>query len=209
MFKIIDISMTIEDGMTVYKNKEEKKPKIYNSSNFQTCRTHETRIDLDCHGGTHIDAPLHMLEDGATIETIGLEQLVGTCRVLDLTHVGMDGIGSGDLKPHNLQRGEWILLKTQNSFTEAFDPNFIFVNEDGARHLIEAGIRGVGIDSLGIERSQPEYTTHRPLFRNGIIIAEGLRLKDVAPGTYFMVIAPLKLTGIDGAPARAFLIGNA
>ena len=49
MFKIIDISMTIEDGMTVYKNKEEKKPKIYNSSNFQTGRTHETRIDLDCH----------------------------------------------------------------------------------------------------------------------------------------------------------------
>ncbi|PZD92929.1 cyclase family protein [Paenibacillus sambharensis] len=208
MFKIIDISMTIEDSMPVYKNKEEKKPKIYNSSNFQTGKTHETRIDVDCHGGTHIDAPLHMLEDGATVETIGLEQLVGTCRVLDLTHVE-DGITREDLEPHNLQKGEWVLLKTKNSFTDAFDPEFIYVKEDGARYLIEAGIRGVGIDSLGIERSQPEYTTHRPLFRNNIIIAEGLRLKDVLPGTYFMVIAPLKLTGIDGAPARAFLIANA
>jgi arylformamidase len=208
MFKIYDISMTIQDGMQVYKNKEEKKPKIYNSSNFQTGRSHESKIDIDVHCGTHVDAPLHMLEDGATIETIGLERLVGMARVLDLTHV-QDGVSREDLEAHGLQRGEWVLLKTRNSFSDEFDPEFVYVKEDGARYLIESGVMGVGVDGLGIERAQPEYTTHRPLFRNNVVVVEGLRLKDVSPGSYFMVIAPLKLTGIDGAPARALLIGSA
>jgi len=208
MFRIIDISMTIQEGMQVYKNKEEKKPRIYNTSNFQTGNAHESKIDIDVHCGTHVDAPLHMLEDGASIETIGLERLVGHARVLDLTHVE-EAVGREELERHSLQRGEWVLLKTRNSFSDKFDPNFVYVREDGARYLIETGVMGVGVDGLGIERSQPEYSTHRPLFRNNVIVVEGLRLKDVSPGTYFMVVAPLKLTGIDAAPARAFLIGGA
>jgi len=207
LFKIYDISMTIETGMQVYKNKEEKQPKVYNVSNHETGRTHESRFDIDVHCGTHVDAPLHMLAGGETIETIGLDRLVGNARVVDLTHV-KDGIGKEDLISFGLQKGDWVLLKTRNSFTEEFDFEFVYLREDGAQYLIETGIRGVGIDSLGIERAQPEYTTHRPLLRNNIIIVEGLRLKDVAPGSYFMVVAPLKLTGIDGAPARAFLIGH-
>lgn len=65
---------------------------------------------MDVHCGTHVDAPLHMLEDGATIETIGLEELVGNARVLDLTHV-VDSITREDLEKHGLQKGEWILVK--------------------------------------------------------------------------------------------------
>lgn len=207
MFKVYDISMTIEPSMQVYKNKEEKKPKIYNVQNFQNGRAYESRIDLDVHCGTHVDAPLHMLENGATIETIGLEELVGYARVLDLTHV-QEAVTKEDLEPFGLQRGDWVLLKTRNSFSDEFDMNFVFLREDGARYLIDLGVRGVGTDGLGIERAQPEYTTHRPLFRNNVIIVEGLRLKDVPAGTYFMVIAPLKLTGIEAAPARALLIGK-
>jgi len=207
MTRIIDISMAIEPEMMVYKNKIEKKPKIYNFSNFQTGRTHETRIDIDCHGGTHIDAPLHMLPDGLTVEHIQLEHLIGVCRVLDLTNVE-DGITKSDLMPHQLQPQEWILLKTKNSYEEAFNSDFIYVKEDAAQHLIDCKIRGVGIDSLGIERAQPEYTTHRPLFRNHVIILEGLRLREVAAGSYFLVVAPLKLMGSDGAPARAFLMDS-
>ncbi|GAB6987961.1 cyclase family protein [Paenibacillus pini] len=202
---IYDISMTIELGMQVYKNKEEKKPEIINMSNFETGRSYESRLSMDVHCGTHVDAPLHMLKDGDTIETISLQQLVGPARVLDLTHV-KDGITREDLLPHNLQKGEWILFKTSNSFSDEFDFEFVYLLEDGAQYLIEAGVRGVGTDGLGIERAQPEYTTHRPLLKNNVVIVEGLRLKDINPGHYFLVIAPLKLTGIDAAPARAFLM---
>jgi len=205
MQRIIDISMTIHEGMQVYKNKEEKKPKIYNTVNHQTGKVHESRIDIDVHCGTHVDAPLHMLAGGETIETIGLEQLVGPARVLDLTHVD-DAITKDDLVPHGIQRGERILFKTKNSLTDEFVWEFVYLREDGAQYLIERGVTLVGTDGLGIERAQPEYTTHRPLLRNGIVIVEGLRLGHVEPGSYWLVIAPLKLTGIDAAPARALLM---
>ncbi|TVX87054.1 cyclase family protein [Paenibacillus agilis] len=207
MFKIYDISMTIDENVQVYKNKEEKKPIIRNVQNFSNAKAYESRIDIDVHCGTHVDAPLHMIENGETIETIGLDKLVGNARVVDLTHVE-GGIGRKDLEPFGLQRGDWVLLKTRNSLSEEFDFEFVYLAEDGAQYLIELGVTGVGTDGLGIERAQPEYTTHRPLFNNNVIIVEGLRLKEVEQGTYFMVIAPLKLTGIEAAPARALLIGK-
>lgn len=206
MFKVYDISMTIEEGMQVWGNHESKQPQI-NSQPTSPDGVNESRIDMDVHCGTHVDAPLHMLEDGATIETIGLEELVGNARVLDLTHV-VDSITREDLEKHGLQKGEWILVKTRNSYSNTFESDFVFLREDGARYLVEVGVRGIGTDGLGIERSQEAYPTHRTLFRNNVIIVEGLRLKEVPPGTYFMVIAPLKLTGIEAAPARALLIGN-
>ncbi|HEY0828845.1 MAG TPA: cyclase family protein [Bacilli bacterium] len=207
MFKIYDISMTINEQIQVYKNKEEKKPVITNASNFSNSSAHETVICLNVHTGTHLDAPLHMIEGGETIESIPLTDLVSTARVLDLTHIE-DGIGRSDLEPFAIQQGEWILFKTRNSFSEAFDFNFVYLKEDGALYCKELQIKGVGTDALGIERSQPDHETHKTLFENHILIVEGLRLKDVPAGTYMMVIAPLKLEGIDGAPARAFLLGK-
>jgi arylformamidase len=205
--KIYDISMTIHEGMQVYKNKEEKKPILANVHNFSNAKNYESKLTMDAHTGTHLDAPLHMIEGGASIETIPLEHLVGTARVLDLTHVE-EGVSRSDLEPFALQKGEWILLKTRNSLSEEFDFEFVFLREDGAQYAKEIGLRGIGTDGLGIERAQPEYGTHRTLMGNHILVVEGLRLGDVPAGTYFMVIAPLKLTGIEAAPARAFLIGS-
>ncbi|TVY05556.1 cyclase family protein [Paenibacillus cremeus] len=209
MFKLYDISMTLDAGIQVWKDKDAKRPTFENTSNHETGSTYETRISLDAHTGTHLDAPLHMLKDGATIETIPLQDLVGTARVLDLTHVTHE-ITREDLEPFAIQKGEWILFKTRNSLNEGpnFDVEFVFLRADGAAYLAELGIKGVGTDALGIERSQSEYPTHRTLMRNNVLILEGLRLKDVPSGSYFFVLAPLKLAGIEAAPARAFLLGS-
>lgn len=203
--KLYDISMTIHEGMQVYKNKEEKKPELRNMVNHQTGSVYETRIALDAHCGTHLDAPLHMLDGGATIDTIPLSRLIGKAQVVDLTHV-TGGITRSDLEALNIGDAEWLLLKTRNSFSERFDFEFVYLTADGAQYVIEKGIRGVGTDGLGIERSQPEYPTHRSLMRSDVLILEGLRLKDVEPGIYDFVLAPLKLEGIEAAPARVFLI---
>ncbi|HEX7055783.1 MAG TPA: cyclase family protein [Bacilli bacterium] len=197
--------MTISPGMQVYKNKEEKRPVIQVMQDFSTASAYETRISMDAHTGTHLDAPLHMIAGGETIETIALEQLVGPARVLDLTEVS-ESIGREHLKRFAIQKDEWILCKTRNSFSEDFDFQFVYLNADGADYLAEIGVRGVGTDGLGIERAQPEHETHKTLMRRNILIVEGLRLKDVPAGNYFLVVAPLKLTGIEAAPARAFLL---
>jgi arylformamidase len=206
MSTFYDISMTIDAGMQVYKNKEEKKPIFKNMSNFVTGKAYETQLTLDAHTGTHIDAPLHMIENGQTMDSISLESLVGPARVLDLTHVH-DGITKADLEPFAIQAGEWLLFKTRNSLSEAFDFEFIYLKEDGAHYLRDLQVKGIGTDGLGIERAQPNYGTHRSLLGAGIHVVEGLRLMEVPGGNYFMVIAPLKVSGIEASPARAFLIG--
>ena len=199
--KIHDVTGTIYEGMTVYKDKPEKQPKLNQLTNGYVT---ETRLEMDVHTGTHIDAPLHMTVDGETFESLPLQDLVGQCKVLDLTGVE-SGISKADLEGFELEKGDFILFKTKNSFEETFNFDFIFLAKDGAEYLSELGIRGIGIDALGIERSQEGHPTHKTLFAHDIIIIEGLRLKEVEQGEYFMVAAPLKLVGTDASPARVLL----
>ncbi|EKS54207.1 cyclase, partial [Citrobacter freundii ATCC 8090 = MTCC 1658 = NBRC 12681] len=92
-----------------------------------------------------------------------------------------------------------------NSWEDAFSFEFVYLAQDGAAYLAEKGVRGVGTDALGIERSQEGHPTHKTLFGAGVIVIEGLRLREVPAGKYFMVAAPLKLVGTDAAPARVLL----
>ena len=69
------------------------------------------------HTGTHIDAPLHMVVDGDTFESVPLESLVGQAKLFDLTDVE-DGISKEDLEKFEIEKGDFILLKTKNSFEE-------------------------------------------------------------------------------------------
>jgi len=199
--KLYDVSAPIFEGMPVYKNKEEKQPNIDTVTNGHVT---ESRISMDLHTGTHVDSPLHMINDGKTMETIQIEDLVGQVKVFDLTHLE-DRISKSDIEGFNIQRNDFIIFKTKSSFDDAFDFNFVFVAEDAAAYLAQVGIKGVGIDSLGIERSQPDHPTHRTLFQHDVIIMEGLRLKDVSEGEYFMVAAPLRIEGTDASPARVLL----
>lgn len=89
---------------------------------------------------------------------------------------------------------------------EDFDFEFVYLDKSGALYLKEKEIVGVGIDALGIERSQPDHETHKILLEAGIVILEGLRLKDVEEGEYFLYAAPLKIKGAEAAPTRAVLI---
>ncbi|WP_276358343.1 cyclase family protein [Cohnella caldifontis] len=205
--RLIDISMTIEEGMQVWDNLAHKEPAITNVQNHDQGQPHESQLNLNVHTGTHVDAPLHMIPGGDTIETVTLEQLCGPARVIDLTGV-KDHISKEDLLPFAIRRGERILFKTSSSYSERFDPDFPYLRVDGAEYLAQIGVAAVGTDALGIERAQPGYPTHRTLMRSNVVIVEGLRLRHVEAGNYTLVVAPLKLTGIDAAPARAFLVGD-
>ena len=204
---IYDISMTIEKGMGVYKNIEEKRPVIKFERKIPRDSINESSMYMNLHTGTHIDAPYHVDNMGATIDTIDLNKLVTKCRVLDLTNI-VEKITKEDLIDKSIMPGEFLLLKTKNSFTEEFEPDFVFLEKSGAEFLAEKEIIGVAIDSFGIERAQPDHETHKILFNKGIIIIEGVRLKEIQEAEYLMCALPLKIKGVDGAPARIVLIKN-
>lgn len=204
-YKILyDISMTISPDIPVYKGKEEKKPVFMVRSDHERGSAHETVMTCDLHLGTHVDAPLHMIKDGETMDYFGLDKVFSPAQVIDLTAVE-DGITAADLEDKGIEAGKVILLKTRNSYEERIN-NFIYLAESGARYLVEKGIKGVGIDTPGIERDQEGHPTHKLLLGNGIFIVEGLVLRDVPAGDYTLLLAPLKIAGVEASLARAFLL---
>lgn len=203
--KIYDISMKIHENMVVYRNKSDKKPLIWVAHDYNDSSSYESRIDIDLHTGTHIDAPLHMIQDGATVDTIELDKLVTNCKVLDLIYVN-DCIKKDDLLNYDIKENDFILFKTKNSFDDNFNPEFIYLEKCAAEYLKNIGVKGVGIDSLGIERSQKEHETHKILLGAGILILEGLRLKSISPKEYILHALPLNIQNVEAAPVRAVLI---
>lgn len=203
--KIHDISMLIHRDMPVYKNKDDKRPRLDVVSNYDTGRHYESRIYMDIHTGTHFDAPLHMVQGGDTIENIDLNNCVVPCTVFDLTHLESK-ITKEDIENLAFGEDDFIILKTRNSFAKEFESNFVFIEKSAAEYLRDKKIKGVGIDALGVERDQPGYETHKALLGNGITVLEGLALKEVNPGKYLLCALPLKIEGAEGAPARAILI---
>lgn len=203
--KLYDISMRVTPDIITYKNNEANKPIFENQADFSNSSHYETRVTTNLHTGTHIDAPLHMIDGGATMEAYALDRFISGCRVLDLTDVkGM--IHKEDLEPFGIGEGEFILLKTSNSLEDHFNFEFVSLAADGAAYLADLGINGVGIDSLGIERDQEGHPTHKALLSKNIIILEGLRLKEVPAGQYELIALPVRLVGVEAAPTRAVLI---
>ena len=203
--KIYDISMGIHEKMAVYNNNSAKLPVIKITNDFTIGNCFESRIDMNLHTGTHVDAPLHMIKDAETIDSVSLSKLVTKCKVLDFTSLD-DKISKINLMEKDINKEEFILFKTKNSMSEDFVKEFIYLDKIGADYLKKIGISGVGTDALGIERAQPEHETHKILFEAGIIIVEGLRLKDIKEGEYMMYALPLRILGVEASPARVILI---
>ncbi|SHI92872.1 Kynurenine formamidase [Geosporobacter subterraneus DSM 17957] len=205
--KIYDISMPIHQDMPVYKNKEEKRPKLEIIRDYKNSSAYESRLSLEMHTGTHLDMPLHMLEGGERIQSLDLSKVIRPCKVLDFTAVS-EKISKTDLEKKQIQAGDFLLFKTQNSYKEAFDFEFIYLDDFGAAYLLEKGVVGVGIDALGIERAQPNHATHKILLGAEIVILEGLRLSEVHEGEYFLIAPPLLVPEAEAAPVRALLLEN-
>ncbi len=205
MRKLYDISLPIHASMVVYKDNPDKRPSIQVMRDFDQ-GARESRLALDMHTGTHVDAPLHFVPGGQTIDAVSLQRLLRPCRVLDFTQ-NEESIARLDLAEKNIVRGDFVLLRTRNSFEQraSFDPEFVYLTADGAQYLAEVGVDGVGIDALGIERSQPDHETHKTLLSSGILIIEGLNLVQVPEGQYMMSALPLAVTGAEAAPARVVL----
>lgn len=199
--------MQISADMTVYKNKNENRPIIETIRSFEDSDAFESRLSMHLHTGTHIDAPSHILQDGDTVDLLDISRLITPCKVFEFTNVEFK-ITEKDLADKEIIEGDFIILKTHNSYSEEFNPEFIYLSHDAARYLAGKGISGVGIDSFGIERAQSGHPTHKELFKNGIIILECLRLKDVPEGEYTLIALPLNIKGAEAAPVRAVLLEN-
>jgi arylformamidase len=165
---------------------------------------------MGAHSGTHIDAPMHFIRDGAPIDRIALEPLIGPARVIDIPD-GVQAIDAAELGRHNWKGAPRVLFRTRSSLrgwmsSSTFHHDFAYIAPDAAQLLADAGVRLVGVDYISAEQfGAPAPMTHRILLGKGIPIVEGLSLERVSAGDYDLVVLPIKVAGHEGAPARAIL----
>ena len=208
--KIYDISIPITPDMPVWPGDPavsmKRVSKIEEGDNANV-----THISLSAHTGTHVDAPFHFLPDGATLESVPLKIMIGRAYVLHLPDARL--ITADVLKQAEIpQRTRRLLFKTRNSDIWAsgekdFQTDFVALSPDGAQYLVERGVQLVGIDYLSIAPYKESRPTHEILLKKGVFILEGINLTAVVQGRYTLYCLPLNLQGVDGAPARAILIG--
>lgn len=162
----------------------------------------------DVHCGTHVDAPRHFIDDGATIDQIDLAALNGSTYVAE---VGGSRIGGAELDraavPRDVRR---LLLRTSSSadpsiYSTPFREDYAALTPDGAAWVRDRGIEVIGIDYLSIQRFEDPPDAHEILLGAGILIIEGLNLSAIASGWFDMLCLPVLLTGAEAAPARVAL----
>lgn len=203
---LYDISMTIDSGMISWPGDGPVKVDRIRSMDDGE-RLNLSRLDMSAHTGTHIDAPVHFIKEGSGVESLPLEALIGPAAVVHIP--GAQAISAAELEKADIPADvERVLLKTDNAelaIQKKFNEKYSFVTPEGARFLIDSGIRLVGVDYLSIAQYGNGDAVHQALLGAGTIIIEGLDLRGVAPGSYNMIALPLKIAGCDGAPARVVL----
>jgi arylformamidase len=163
---------------------------------------------MGAHSGTHIDAPMHFIRDGAPIDRVPLEPLIGPARVIDIPEA-VQSIDAAELNRHKWKGASRVIFRTRSSHrgwmhSPTFHRDFAYIAPDAAQLLADAGVMLVGIDYLSAEQfAAPAPLTHRILLGKGIPIVEGLALERVPQGDYDLIVLPIKVGGHEAAPARA------
>lgn len=203
--KRIDISQTLEKGMLRYGSIED--------FSFQWLRQHEkgdglaqSRFEMNSHLGTHIDAPLHFVEGGRTVDAIPLDTLCGPAQVLDGR--GRAYINLDFLKEIDIHSPRLLFLTDNSRKLQSMGPDFdyVYFSPEACRYMVEQGVLLLGTDYFNVDRrGDKSRAAHRPLLNAGVVILEGLQLAEVSPGDYTLYCLPLKMGGLEGAPCRAIL----
>jgi arylformamidase len=175
------------------------------------------KFTLSNHTGSHVDAPLHKLAGAPGLDDIPLEKWVGLAFIADLRdsqpNQALDAATLRHRLPDDLQDRIVLLATGWGARRERCD-EWLYqsphLSPDGARFLVEKGVRGVGIDhySVGGAHEPSNSETHSVLLGAGIWIVEELRFPDEVfelsqPVHYWGL--PINLQGATGAFCRPVL----
>lgn len=204
---VVDISMPLDGQTPVWPGS----PGFTSSAHLSLSAgdvANATLIEMDVHCGTHVDAPRHFVEDGATVDALSLRTLIGTAWVADA--VGQEVIDATvleglDIPPETTR----LLLRTDNSLGPREGPfreGYVALTAGAAQWVVDRGLELVGIDYLSIQRFHDPPDAHYTLLRAGIVILEGVALGEVRSGRWTLVCLPMAVAGAEAAPARALLL---
>lgn len=208
--RIVDLTITLYDGIRGL----ETEPR----TTFAEHQYNTTTLHLYSHAGTHMDAPLHFVVGGDTIDNVDLAVCVGPAQVIDLTHKEPNSqICVEDLEPHasRVRPGCRLLLRTdwsKHAETADYRDDMPRLSPRLAAWLVEREVALIGLETpsvaslrAGMEAELREV--HRILLNGGVVIVEALtNLDQLSQDQVELIVLPLKIRGCDGSPVRALAI---
>lgn len=206
MSKIIDVTVPLSAALPTYPG-DPRFQLEFTGRIADGAPCNVSRVSLGSHTGTHVDAPYHFLADGASVDQLPLEILIGKCRVVEVSD--RERVERAQLEAYDLRDDLRLLIKTRMSGQlrqPQFQEDFVYLTPDAATYLVQAGIKLVGVDYLSVEKfGSKDFAAHHALLAAGVVIIEGLDLSLVDPGDYELTCLPLLVAGADAAPARVVL----
>ncbi|MFC6823702.1 cyclase family protein [Halopelagius fulvigenes] len=174
-----------------------------------------TRLHLDAHCGTHMDAPTHFLpaDEARTIDEVTPEEMVTEGIVLDFTdlppgaELGREALES-EADRRGVRAGDFVILDFGNPPrpTDEYVREYPYPSRDAAEFLVEREVACVATDALGVDApgaTIAEHVVHRTLLPAGVRIVEGVaNLEAVEPGQYDVICTPIPYAGRDGSQVR-------
>ena len=202
----LPVSPPIHAGMAVYKNLDEKRPRIENTRNFASHGMVEHTLHLPLHTGAHVDYPLHAVAGGKCSSDYQRFPLRFTALVLDLSQAPPTAIGLAQVRGLDLAGVEAVFFKTRSQPLATFDPLFPWLDTEAAEWLAERPLLFAGIDQPGIERNQPGHPTHIRLLARDILIIEGLDLSRISGGRRNFAAFTLGLREVEAEPVLVYAL---
>ena len=203
----LDVSYTISNNIITWPGDRTVEITKLSTIGEEHADANVTNLTLSAHTGTHIDAPLHFLADGADITAMPLDHSIGSAKVIHITDPHQ--ITFSELKEHDIEKGDRLLFRTRNSdfdwSRQPFRKDYLYLSTNAAQYLIKLGVKCIGVDYLSVAGEENGKEVHQLLLSSGITVIEGLKLIAVVPGRYDMIALPLKIEGSDGAPARVVI----
>jgi arylformamidase len=202
--KVYDLTHTIKNDMPVYPGTEQ--PQLTTACTIEEAGYRETLLHMFSHTGTHMDAPAHMLLDGAPLDSYDADKFTGTAVVVDCR--GEADISLPLLKRYDLDGVDFVLFCTgwdKKWGTPDYYEGFPCLTPDAAAYLATLSLKGVGEDSISLDPcGSVDFPNHITLLRADFVNTENLTGLDALIGRRFtFVTLPLKFENSDGCSCRA------
>jgi kynurenine formamidase len=210
--EMVDLSHVIYDGMP----KIPVLPDVHVKLFFSMEKGHPlnvTELAMPCHAGTHVDAPVHIVPNGKSIEQLPLESFVGPGAVISVKKKGGEQVTAADLENSRVpvSRGDILMLHTgwDEKFESAEYNLHPYLSVEAAEWMVKRGVKLFGIDCITVDLPTPlrpkgfDFPVHKMLLGNNVLIAENVTNLGKIVGKRTRILAlPLKIKGSDAGHAR-------
>lgn len=212
MTKFVDLTYNVEEGMTTFNAPWHPRVSIEQLGRHGFEGRETRKIRLGTHTGTHVDAPLHFIKGGKSVDEIPLDKLIGEVTIIDFSYLK-------DNEPVTKDMLDNILITKRILFkfgwgkywnNKKYYVNYPFFTKESAEYLVSRKVQMIALDTPSPDDSRIKFggdedsPIHKILLGKGIILVEYIaNIENVNDyNGWNILVMPLKIKGADGSPAR-------